>query len=419
VAQGPLTGTLRALGRGTAERLARGTLELFHPRVVGVTGSVGKTAAKEAVTAVLEGRHRVRASPEDGISLPRVVLGLTGPRRTRPFRRYPEWLVLEVGASRPGAMRARRRWLRLDVAVFTRVGARPPHLGAFSSRGRLLSEKGDLLSLLEDDGIVVVNADDEDLAEVVRQRAGGRRRLSYGFRPGVDVRALDVRVDYAGPEGGPSGMRFRIEMPGGSEEVRLPGVLGRPPVYAALAGAGVGVVAGSPPAEIADALSRQAFRPGRMRVLEGIQGAVVVDDTWNSSPVALDEALDLMSELVTRGRKVVVLGEMLGLGDVAEEAHADAARRAAAVADLLFLVGTRADAMSGTARAAGMDAGSVECLAAPVEAGDRLRAVLRPGDVVLVEGSAAGWGMEKAVQRLIRDPDRAGDLLARQGSAWR
>jgi hypothetical protein len=66
-----------------------------------------------------------------------------------------------------------------------------------------------------------------------------------------------------------------------------------------------------------------------------------------------------------------------------------------------------------------MDAGSVECLAAPVEAGDRLRAVLRPGDVVLIEGSAAGWGMEKAVQRLIRDPDRAGDLLARQGSAWR
>jgi UDP-N-acetylmuramoyl-tripeptide--D-alanyl-D-alanine ligase len=126
-----------------------------------------------------------------------------------------------------------------------------------------------------------------------------------------------------------------------------------------------------------------------------------------------------MSELATRGRKVVVLGEMLGLGDVAEEAHADAARRAAAVADLLFLVGTRADAMSGTARAAGMDAGSVECLAAPVGAGDRLRAILRPGDVVLVEGSAAGWGMEKAVQRLIRDPDRAGDLLARQGSAWR
>lgn len=430
MAQGPLraAGGARGLGRAILAVEARLALARFRPRTVGVTGTVGKTGAQEAITAVLAVRHQVRAGVEDGSSWPHVVLGLDAASPAavrllqglgRPFSRsYPDWLVLEMGVSRPGDMRPRIGRLSFDVAVLTRLGDRPPHLEAFGTRERLLEETVLLLRALKRTGIAIVNGDDAELLAAVRRDLRGRRLVTYGFGPGADVRARDVSITYAAEGAVPEGMRFAIEERGASvTEVRLAGVLGRPPVYAGLAAAAVGRVMDMSPGEVARGLSRQTFRPGRMRILEGAEGSVILDDTWNSSPIGVEEALVAMRELRARGRKVVVLGEMLGLGPLAHRAHDRVARQAVSVADRVFFVGDRAAAMSASALGGGGDPDRLEILPTPHAAGSRLRDFVGLGDVVLVEGSAAGRGMEEAVERFMMHPERRAELLVRGGIA--
>jgi UDP-N-acetylmuramoyl-tripeptide--D-alanyl-D-alanine ligase len=346
------------------QRLAAHRRESSDVRVVGVTGSVGKTTAKELIAAVLASRWptlKSEANLNTEIGLPLTLLELT-PEHARA--------VLEMAMYGPGEIQLLCRIARPDVGVVTNVS--PVHLERLGSMGAIVAAKAELVQALPADGLAVLNGDDPNVAAMAaRSRA---RVLLYGLSEQCDVRAGDV------VSRGLDGISFRISHKGASVEAGTP-LPGRHHVYPALAAAAVALGEGLTLDEIAAAL-REARPDLRLRVLATPGGATIIDDSYNASPPSTLAALDLLSEL--GGRRIALLGEMRELGAAAEEGHRAVGERAAACADLVLVVGQPARALHEAAAAAGADARFLE---SPEDATALLRTEMKSGDHLLVKAS--------------------------------
>lgn len=366
---------------GALQQLAR-QRRASRPRlkVIGVTGSVGKTTTKEIIAALLATRYRVlknEGNLNSEIGLPLVLLELT----TRHQR-----AVLEMGMWAQGEMALLCDIARPQIGVVTMVG--PVHMERLGTISAIEREKGELPASLPPDGVAVLNADDERVAGMAaRTRA---HVMTFGFGAGADVRAEDIEPH------GFSGTRFTLVHGDGREHVytHLPG---RALVANALAAAAVGIVDGLSLAEVGAALS-ETRPPARFSVLRASNGATIIDDTYNASPASMHAALDLLAG--APGRKVAVLGDMLELGAAESESHAEVGRAAALVADTLYAVGPRGRMIG----AAAIDAGLRDVHIS--EAKDGVAAAiardLGEGDTVLVKASR-GLALETVARELAED----------------
>lgn len=412
----------------------------YKPRVVAVTGSVGKTSTKDAIFAVLAEGHHVRKSDKSfnsEIGLPLTILGCPN-AWNNPLRwlqnifdgflllllpsRYPEWLVLEVGADRPGDISSVAKWLPVDVAVITRLPEVPVHVEFFDSPEQVVEEKAALINAVKPGGSVVLYADDAR-AGMLRQRAEARslKVHTFGFNA-ADVQGSDFTfVDETGPCGArPIGMSMHITMDGVSAPLVVTGVLGAHSLLPMLAAAAVGGVLGKGLPEMVGSLGHYEPPAGRMHLLPGIKDTLIIDDTYNSSPAATSAALDTMLALKARnnGRQIIVLADMLELGRHSVDEHRKIGAQAAKVADVLVTVGFRARDIAEAALDNGLPDGAIFQYEDASKAGDELAAMLLPCDNVLVKGSQS-MRMEKTVEHLMRDPERAGELLVRQDIDWK
>jgi len=413
---------------------ARLMLARHKPHIIAVTGSVGKTTTKDAIFSVLSPSLHVRKSVKSfnsEIGVPLTILGLDNPwadpllwlialfrglLRAVFAQEYPEWLVLEVGADRPGDIRTIARWLRPEIAVYTGVPEVPVHVEYFGSAEAVYKEKRSLAENLRSGGTLVINGDDSHAAEMRADFRGAAK--TYGFGEKEDYYASHEEIAYKNER--PCGMRFRINHEGGSSvPIEIAGALGRPRIYAALAALAVGDAVGVDLVSGAAALAGWEPPPGRMRLIEGAEGSTIIDDTYNSSPAAALAALDTLAELKGATRKIAILGDMLELGKFTAEAHRALGERAAKCADMLFTVGFRARTIGEAALDAGMPEANIreheqdESL----RAGKELRLELKAGDVVLVKGSQS-MRMERTVSELMAKPEDAHDLLVRQDPEW-
>ena len=168
--------------------------------------------------------------------------------------------------------------------------------------------------------------------------------------------------------------------------------------------------------EITDALEHYETPPGRMHLLKGIQNTTIIDDTYNASPIAVAEALRVLEQLKGRGRRIAVLGNMAELGAHSEEAHREAGKEAVPAVDVLITVGVFAHNIALAAREGGLS--SVISFDTASLAGEHLVGMLRPNDIILIKGSQS-IRLERAVERLMAEPDRKESLLVRQGKAWK
>jgi UDP-N-acetylmuramoyl-tripeptide--D-alanyl-D-alanine ligase len=339
----------------------------FDPLVVGVTGSIAKTSTKEAIAAVLGERFvtlKNEGNQNNEIGLPLTVLRL-GPEH--------EAAVLEMGMYAGGEIADLAAIARPRIGVVTAV--QPVHLARIGTLEAIEQAKGELLEALPRDGRAVLNADDVR----VRRMAGRTEApaLTYGFAADADVRAEDVR------SAGTDGMRFTLRTRDGRVPVSVP-TLGRLAVHNALAGAATGLAAGLSLDEIAAGLARGWSAPHRTELVRA-GGVTIVDDSYNASPASVTAALDLLGGLP--GRRVAVLGEMLELGDGHEAGHRAVGEAAAAIADLLVVVGAGATGIADGAVAAGLAPGKIVRATTREVAFDLLMPRLRDGDVVLVKAS--------------------------------
>ncbi|MBI1999335.1 MAG: hypothetical protein HYS74_01625 [Parcubacteria group bacterium] len=412
---------------------ARAVLKKYKPRIVAVTGSVGKTSGKDAIRAVLEPHFFVRASAKSYNSEIGVPLSILGSENgwENPFawfavfceglaliflkNHYPSWLVLEVGADRPGDIQAFTRWIAPDVVVITRFGEAPVHVEFFDSRDALVREKSHLAHAVKADGVLVLNADDPDVARL-RESIHGRRLVAYGMSEGANVRGSHAEVRFE--DGEPVGMQAKVAYDGNVFPLVMRGTLGMPILEAALAALAVGSALGVNLVSALPALAAFRAPPGRMRLIKGLKGSVIIDDSYNSSPAAARAALEALAELQVTGRKIAALGDMLELGKESVSEHKKIGALAATACDVLVTVGVRAQIMEDAAHAKRMKKGAAFHFDTAFEAGEFLAGFVGEGDAVLVKGSQS-IRMERVVKKIMAEPERAGEFLVRQEPEWR
>lgn len=411
--------------------MARAVLWKYRPRVVGITGSVGKSSAKEAVTLALSPAYQVGTNPanyNNEIGLPLTVIGApTGGRSVIGWlkvglrwlwlmlwpARYPSVLVLEMGVDRPGDMRYLLGFIPVSVGVVTDVSG--SHLEFFGTLKAIAREKGEIVKHLAAAGTAVLNADNP-LTAAMADKTKADTVILFGFGEKADLKAENVVL--VGDEAGHPSLSFKVSFGGQHLPVRLPHVLARHHAYAALAALAVATAFKVNLVEAARSLARLEPLPGRLKPFAGRNHSLILDDTYNASPVSLAAALDVFADLPAK-RRLVALGDMLELGPDSAARHREVGERLAALkVDQAFLVGERMREAASALREAGYPENRYAWLPDPVSAGNVLEQVLQPGDVVLVKGSQ-GMRMEKTVERLLADLDRDQGRLCRQSPVWR
>ena len=360
--------------------LARHELRQHSWRVAAVTGSVGKTTTKDFLAALLAPHFRIGASGGNRNN----TLGL--PAEILSQESDIEVFVAEAGMSTPGELAILGEILRPELLLYTRIA--PVHTEFFPDLSGIVRAKAELLPWLDEDGALVINADDQNQDDFPSET--GARVIRYGTSSS-EARLEDVE------DRGLLGSRLRLVLPDGEAavELALPGSHQAENLLAAAAAASAFGVRAEQVAETAPNLQAPEHRGRLIEIGDGIS---LVDDSYNSSPLAVRRLLELLAR--APGRRIAVLGEMYELGGLAEQSHRHAGEQAAAACDLLIAVGgANAGLIADGARDAGLADGLAHLAEDAEHAADLLRSVLRSGDVVLVKASR-GVGLDRTVAAL-------------------
>ncbi len=361
------------------QQIARFWRRKFDVRVVGVTGSVGKSTTKEAIAQVLSQRFitlKSIANYNNEIGLPLNLLRLT------PGHQYA---VLEMGFYVLGEIAQLCDIAQPQIGVLNNIGT--VHAERSGSQEVIAQGKGELVEALPAEGVAILNYDDPYIRPM-NQRTQARV-LYYGLDSGADLWADQVESM------GLSGINFRVHYQGEALNVHIP-MLGRHSVQTALRAAAVGLVEGMSWDDILKGLQENLTQL-RLVVVRSQNGALILDDTYNAAPESTIAALNLLAEI--DGRRIAVLGDMLELGQYERTGHEKVGFRAAEVADVLVTLGTRAHVIAESARKAGMLPETVQEHEEYEKVVDWLKRNLTSSDVVLVKGSH-GLRMDRIVAAL-------------------
>ena len=406
-------------------------LRLAKPQIIAVTGSVGKTSTKDAIYQAIRGKVAARKSEKSynsELGVPLTVLGLENAWHNPilwlkniidgmfhalfPIN-YPSVLILEMGVDRPGDMKNLTAWIKPDIVVLTRLPDIPVHVEHFGSPEAVVAEKLILLNAMRENGVLIYNRDDEKAetaAKLVRQKS-----IGYGRYAPAEFTASGDNVVYQNSV--PVGMSFQVASANDKAEFLVTGALGVQYAYNFAAAGAVAAHFDISLQECADRLALHMPATGRMRLVDGIKDTVIIDDTYNSSPVAALQALSTLGELRGVNRRIAVLGDMLELGRYSVEAHQQLGEQAAETSDILITVGIRAQGVADGALQAGMKAEQIHRYNDAKSAGRELQNLIQAGDTILIKGSQ-GMRMERIVAEIMKEPDRAEELLVRQGEMW-
>lgn len=392
-------------------------IKKYKPFIIGVTGSVGKTSTKDAIYTVLSGNSYVRKSEKSynsDLGIPLTILGcqngwsdiaiwlkniLHGLELILFKSKYPECLVLEIGADHPNDIKKVSKWLKTDIAIITKVSEIPVHVEFFPTPEDVLKEKLYLAKSLKDNGVLIVSSDDKRLIEASKNYK--QKVLTFGIDNPATVSASDINMDIK------SGVSFKLNYEGNSIPVAIKGAIGNQFIYPILVATAVGISRNIPLNRIVESIPNHIPSRGRMNIISGINGSTLIDDTYNSSPDAVSEALNAMSKIQTNGQKIAVLGDMMELGKYSSDEHRKVGEKAIKVCNVVVTVGPRAKQMS-------KDSVHFD---SSTDAGEYVKSIIKEGDIVLLKGSQS-IRLERATKILLAEPNKASDLLVRQEAEW-
>ena len=377
---------------------AKKYLQRAKPKIVAITGSVGKTSTKEAVFSVISEVYGKNVNKSYGnlnseSGVPLAILGF----KNSPTKIY-EWipiifqvpfvsisqktfkiLILEFAADKPGDIKYLTSIVRPDIAVVTAIG--PSHLAAFGEMHKIIEEKISLLWALPKDGWAVLNVDDEN---VRKASYGGRwQKMTYAIEQTADIKASNIVTSL---KDGKVSTTFMLD---GQikANVAQENLGGQAVVYASLAAAAVGKILEISPEKIALGLSKIKNEKHRMQVLSGLNGSTIIDDSYNANPLSMRNALAVLKNLKAK-RKIAVIGDMREIGEISSQAHIEIGHEAAKIADMVIGVGVEAKKF-----------GATKYFKDRSKAIDYLAKEIKDGDLVLVKASR-GIGLDKIVDAL-------------------
>ncbi|HRR07584.1 MAG TPA: UDP-N-acetylmuramoyl-tripeptide--D-alanyl-D-alanine ligase [Rhodothermales bacterium] len=362
-------------------KLAQERIQLLNPKIIGITGSVGKTSTRTAMAHVLAAEFPV-VVPEGNLNTPlglalTILNGLTQDNSV---------MVLEMGARFVGDIAELTTAFRPDVSFVTTVQG--VHLETFGNIENIAHEKGMIVEALESDGIACLNYDDPRVREM-KARCKGRVLFYSAHEEAVDLPASLIPKPYP--------------------------LLGGHAIYTMLAAYAAGFALGMDREIILKQITTLRTEKGRLSKLPAQNGGILIDDTYNASPVATLSALRLLAEMP--GRRIACLGDMLELGEEEAEGHELVVKEAVESAEICCLVGPR---FQSSVTTLGLDGiywfPDSKALAAAISKGEVFN--LSSGDVVLVKGSQ-GLRMERVAEVVLDPACNPADVLVRQEMAWK
>lgn len=370
-------------------RIALGKLAAFvrkgmRSKIIAVAGSNGKTSTKHLIHAALSKRLRGSISPKsynNDIGVPLTILSAD------PSQDY---LVLETGTNHAGEIGPLSTMAKPDIAVITNCSEE--HLEGLGDVAGVRHENAAIIEGMAATGLLVVNGDDEQLLDAVSGFRG--RRLTFGFKPGNDLFAVDVSCD-------DKGVRFRLN--GSRQEVFVP-LLGRHTAANALAAIAVARRLAVPEAQVYEGLSKATGAEMRLQ-LQHMGGVTLLNDAYNANPASMKAALQTLKTIAAQGRRIAVLGEMRELGEPSRRLHEEIGRCAAdSTLDWLIGVGAGAVDLLAAARSAGFASERMRHFSDSQEAANAIAEMVHEGDVVLLKGSR-GVHLEKIAQAMTNSSD--------------
>lgn len=394
------------------------------PEIIAITGSAGKTTTKELIRELLSSEFEVLAS--DGynteIGAPLVLFDEKVPdainsisgwigilircyRKAFFMKDFPEKVILEMGADKPGDIDYLSRLFRPDKSIILTV--LPVHLESFKNIENVAKEKAMLAHNTKKGGRVYLNIDDPKVAEMkVPDKV---QKITFGSED-ADFIAREIRADLTG---------LSFELTEGNQHQQMSVRLyGEQLIYALLAAIAVARSEHISYTKIQATLKNISPPQGRMNIIEGIKESIIIDDSYNANPESAQKALGFLGS--QKGRRIAVLGNMNELGNFEREGHERVGETAAGSADLLITVGEVASRyVVAAAKAAGMAAEKIKSFDDSVQAGRYLKKEVAKGDIVLVKGSQNKVRLEKAIEQFMAHPEEKERVLVRQSGFWK
>ncbi len=403
--------------------LAKLVLKKYKPKIIGITGSVGKTSTREAVFSVLHNKFKVNSSKKNynnEIGLPLVIFDKESGGRNifkwlimflfvikiLIFRKkdYPQVLILEMGSDKPGDIKYLTSIAKPDRALITAIGY--SHLKSFGKFKNIIKEKGSILNKLNKNDYAILNQDDKEVIKF-KEKIKSKVR-TFGQSKESDSYISNIKISF---KDGIIGTSFKLNNTGSEIPIFLPNALGWQHAQAAAAATAVGLSLKMNLVEISKGLRYYKPAPGRANLIKGIKNSYIIDDTYNASPQSSFLALEILKDFPISGRKIAVLGDMLELGKLTEEGHRQVGQKVKELEiDYLFIIGKRAKDISRGAQEVGFPEDNIFSFSFTNEAGLFLQNKLKEGDIILVKGSR-GMKMEKIVYEIMAEPWEADKLL--------
>lgn len=362
-------------------KIAAGLRQQMGLKIIGVTGSVGKSTTKEMIAAVLEGDYIVSKTPanfNNDLGLPMTILGMEEQTQVG---------VLEMGMSHFGEISYLSHIASPDIGVITNIGTM--HMENLGSRRGILQAKMEITDGMGDDGILFLNGNDDLLGE---ENEDITPRVAYFGKENIEchLRAENVRQRE-------NGLSFTVVTPAREFSVTLP-LEGEHYVLDAMAAISVGLTLGVSPERIADRLGRFSNMAGRQEIFE-TKGYTIIKDCYNAGPESMEAALKVLGN--RKGRRIAVLGDMLELGDCTRDAHEQVGKLAAKYADILLAYGANSDHMVQACKEIN-GAQTAETFSDRTAMAQRLKQICIPGDVLLFKGSH-GMHMELVLEKFLSE----------------
>ncbi len=412
-------------------------LKKYKPKIIGITGSIGKTSTREAVYSVLSDKFNTRQSIKNynnEIGVPLTIIGSAIHGKSLlswmliflkalkliliKDSDYPKLLILEMGVDRPGDMTYLTNFIKCDIGIVTMIG--PSHAKYFSSIAKIQEEKSILIKKLKGSGFGILNFDNKESAEI--KEKVNKKIITYGFNEGADVLAYNLSFNFKNKIDkidDLSGMSYRVKYKNTNVDINLSKVIGFSAIYASLAGIASGIAFGLSLEEIKNKIDKFNMPKGRMNAIKGIKHTLIIDDTYNSSPQSCISGIDFIGKISIKGNKWAVLGDMLELGAYSEAGHLETGKRVFKNKfDKLVTVGERARDFSNGAKKVGMNKDDIMCFSNSNSAGMFLQEKIKKDDLIFIKGSQ-GVRMEKIVKEIMAEPLNAKNLLVRQDSEWK
>ncbi|MBN1494695.1 hypothetical protein JW911_03095 [Candidatus Peregrinibacteria bacterium] len=408
--------------------LAKVKLFRMRAKIIGVTGSVGKTTCKDAIFAVLSRKYKVLRSEKSYNS--EFGLLLTILHQESGFSSAGQWLktlffaffraffardkydflVLEMGVDKPGDMDFLTGVVKPDMALITAI--KPVHMadGQFKNLEEIYNEKSKIFKALNKGGVALVNLDDPYIAKIADE--GKLNLKTYAAKKRAHFMAEKVdQKDF--------GLEFDAVYNNDRIQIKT-ALYGDYQVYSLLPAIAAGVIYNVPTEDIQKGVNEFRLPPGRMSLIEGIKDILILDSSYNASPEAVTEALKVLKFFGDKrgGRKIFVFGNMNELGTASKEMHRQTGALIPQYADMLITVGDEAVFAASAANKNNMDSANIFSFKTAKEAADFYKKNSLKNDIVLVKGSQNKVRLEMFIKNIMAHPEQAESLLVRQDENW-